>query len=155
MSKNSKCINIFEKNKKDLNLYQISIIVILFITLLQVGINLFKNTQLNEYISDYEWQKDIQTEQINNNIPSKNSSTKQSKINLSKLKEVSSIIGMEKIQSIYSDSNKIQIQGYCEDTEVLQRISDLENISNFNIQSLQKKDEKYFFKIEYTIGGRN
>ena len=75
MSKNSKCINIFEKNKKDLNLYQISIIVILFITLLQVGINLFKNTQLNEYISDYEWQKDIQTEQINNNIPSKNSST--------------------------------------------------------------------------------
>ena len=62
---------------------------------------------------------------------------------------------MEKIQSIYSDSNKIQIQGYCEDTEVLQRISDLENISNFNIQSLQKKDEKYFFKIEYTIGGRN
>lgn len=139
MSKNSKCINIFEKNKKDLNLYQISIIVILFITLLQVGINLFKNTQLNEYISDYEWQKDIQTEQINNNIPSKNSSTKQSKINLSKLKEVSSIIGMEKIQSIYSDSNKIQIQGYCEDTEVLQRISDLENISNFNIQSLQKK----------------
>ena len=96
MSKNSKCINIFEKNKKDLNLYQISIIVILFITLLQVGINLFKNTQLNEYISDYEWQKDIQTEQINNNIPSKNSSTKQSKINLSKLKEVSSIIGMEK-----------------------------------------------------------
>ena len=140
MSKNSKCINIFEKNKKDLNLYQISIIVILFITLLQVGINLFKNTQLNEYISDYEWQKDIQTEQINNNIPSKNSSTKQSKINLSKLKEVSSIIGMEKIQSIYSDSNKIQIQGYCEDTEVLQRISDLENISNFNIKSLKKKD---------------
>ena len=58
MSKNSKCINIFEKDKKDLNLYQISILIIVFMTILQIGINSFKNNQLNEFISDYEYEKE-------------------------------------------------------------------------------------------------
>ena len=41
------------------------------------------------------------------------------------------------------------------DTEVLQKVSDLESINKFDIQELQKKDNKYFFKIEYTLGGKN
>lgn len=154
MSKNSKCINIFEKDKKDLNLYQISILIIVFMIILQIGINSFKNNQLNEFISDYEYEKDLKTSEINTSS-SNNLNKEKSKINLSKIKEISSIIGIEKIQSIYSDSNKVEIQGYCEDTEVLQKVSDLENINKFDIQELQKKDNKYFFKIEYTLGGKN
>lgn len=154
MSKNSKCINIFEKDKKDLNLYQISILIIVFMTILQIGINSFKNNQLNEFISDYEYEKDLKTSEINTSS-SNNLNKEKSKINLSKIKEISSIIGIEKIQSIYSDSNKVEIQGYCEDTGVLQKVSDLESINKFDIQELQKKDNKYFFKIEYTLGGIN
>ena len=36
MSKNSKCINIFEKDKKDLNLYQISILIIVFMNMKKI-----------------------------------------------------------------------------------------------------------------------
>jgi len=123
-------------------------------TILQIGINSFKNNQLNEFISDYEYEKDLKTSEINTSS-SNNLNKEKSKINLSKIKEISSIIGIEKIQSIYSDSNKVEIQGYCEDTEVLQKVSDLESINKFDIQELQKKDNKYFFKIEYTLGGIN
>ncbi len=31
------------------------------------------------------------------------------------------------------------------------KVSDLESINKFDIQELQKKDNKYFFKIEYTL----
>lgn len=95
MSKNSKCINIFEKDKKDLNLYQISILIIVFMTILQIGINSFKNNQLNEFISDYEYEKDLKTSEINTSS-SNNLNKEKSKINLSKIKEISSIIGIEK-----------------------------------------------------------
>lgn len=153
MSKNGKCINIFEEDKKNLNLYQISIIFILLITFLQVGINSIKYTQLNDYIDTHEWQQNLQSNKVNNISSVQNTHTQEFNTNLSKLKEVSSIIGMEKIQSIYSDSDKIQIQGYCEDTKVLEQISDLKNIKDFNIKGLQKKDQEYFFHIEYKIGG--
>lgn len=153
MSKNGKCINIFEENKKNLNLYQISIIFILLITFLQVGINSIKYTQLNDYIDTHEWQQNLQSNKVNNISSVQNAHTKEFNTNLSKLKDVSSIIGMEKIQSIYSDSDKVQIQGYCEDTKVLEQISDLKSIKDFNIKGLQKKDKEYFFHIEYKIGG--
>lgn len=153
MSKNGKCINIFEENKKNLNLYQISIIFILLITFLQVGINSIKYTQLNDYIDTHEWQQNLQSNKVNNISSVQNAHTKEFNTNLSKLKEVSSIIGMEKIQSIYSDSDKVQIQGYCEDTKVLEQISDLKSIKDFSIKGLQKKDQEYFFHIEYKMGG--
>lgn len=153
MSKNGKCINIFEENKKNLNLYQISIIFILLITFLQVGINSIKYTQLNDYIDTHEWQQNLQSNKVNNISSVQNAHTQEFNTNLSKLKEVSSIIGMEKIQSIYSDSDKVQIQGYCEDTKVLEQISDLKSIKDFSIKGLKKKDQEYFFHIEYKIGG--
>ncbi len=154
MSKNGKCINIFEENKKNLNLYQITIIFILLITFGQVLINSLRYTQLNDYVSTHTWEQN-QQEQVINNTTYQNTHTQKCNINLSKLKEVSSIIGMEKIQNIYSNSQKIQIQGYCSDTKVLEKISDLDNIEDFTIKGLQKKDKEYFFNIEYKTGGIN
>ena len=87
MSKNSKCINIFEKDKKDLNLYQISILIIVFMTILQIGINSFKNNQLNEFISDYEYEKDLKTSEINTSS-SNNLNKEKSKINLEFMTEI-------------------------------------------------------------------
>lgn len=149
MIKNTKCINIFEKNTKNLNLYQIIILIILLITSIQIGINSIKYTQLNDYISSYS-QKNNSQEEINKNLYTQKSNT-----NFSKLKEVSSIIGMEKIYSVDWSSNKVEIQGYCKDVEVLKKISNLKNIKDFSIKNIQKNENlnQYFFDLEYKLGG--
>lgn len=156
MMKKSKCINIFEENKKNLNLYQISILIILLITSIQIGINSIKYTQLNDYISNYSYKKNSQ-EEVNKDLSYENSYTQKFNINFSKLKEVSSIIGMEKIQSIDLSPNKIEVQGYCKDIKVLKKISNLNNINDFNIKNIQKNDNsnQYFFDFEYKLGGLN
>lgn len=153
MRKNIKCINIFEKNKKKLNLYQISIIIILLITLIQIGINFIKYTQLNEYIATNSYKKNSQSQVENTTY--KNSYTQQSNIKLSKIKEVSSIIGIQKIQSINVDNNKVNIKGYCKDIKILKEISNLQNIKSFNINKIERQSDNkdYFFDIEYKIGG--
>ena len=86
-----------------------------------------------------------------NDLQYENSHTQQSNINLSKLKEVSSIIGEEKIQSIDLNSNVIEIQGYCKNIKILEKVSNLKNIKKFNIKALEKSDksDEYFFDIEY------
>ena len=154
MMKKSKCINIFEENKKNLNLYQISILIILLITSIQIGINSIKYTQLNDYISNYSYKYNPH-EEINKDLSYENSYTQKFNTNFSKLKEVSSIIGMEKIQSIDWNANKVEIQGYCKDIKILKKISNLKNIEDFDIKNIQKNDNSnhYFFDLEYKLGG--
>ena len=90
-------------------------------------------------------------EEVVNDLQDENSHTQQSNINLSKLKEVSSIIGEEKIQSIDLNSNVIEMQGYCKNIKILEKVSNLKNIKKFNIKALEKSDksDEYFFDIEY------
>ena len=146
MVKRGKCINIFEENKKNLNLYQLSILIILLITSIQIGSNSIKYAQLNDYISNNSYKQNPQEEVVNDL-----QDTQQSNINFSKLKEVSSIIGEEKIQSIDLNSNVIEIQGYCKNIKILEKVSNLKNIKKFNIKALEKSDksDEYFFDIEY------
>ena len=150
MVKRGKCINIFEENKKNLNLYQLSILIILLITSIQIGSNSIKYAQLNDYISNNSYKQNSQ-EEVVNDLQYENSHTQQSNINLSKLKEVSSIIGEEKIQSIDLNSNVIEMQGYCKNIKILEKVSNLKNIKKFNIKALEKSDksDEYFFDIEY------
>ena len=108
----------FEENKKNLNLYQLSILIILLITSIQIGSNSIKYAQLNDYISNNSYKQNPQ-EEVVNDLQDENSHTQQSNINLSKLKEVSSIIGEEKIQSIDLNSNVIEMQGYCKNIKIL------------------------------------
>ena len=146
MVKRGKCINIFEENKKNLNLYQLSILIILLITSIQIGSNSIKYAQLNDYISNNSYKQNPQEEVVNDL-----QDTQQSNINFSKLKEVSSIIGEEKIQSIDLNSNVIEMQGYCKNIKILEKVSNLKNIKKFNIKTLEKSDksDEYFFDIEY------
>lgn len=157
MRKNTKCINIFEKNKRDWNLYQVSTLIILLITLLQVSINVIKYTQLTDYISKHKLENISQQEEVNKNLSegNQNLDTQKCNINLSELEEICSIIGMNKIKSISSNSNKIEIQGICNNTKILEKLSNQKNIKNFNIKSLQKEEKHYLFTIEYKVGGLN
>ena len=157
MRKNTKCINIFEKNKRDWNLYQVSTLIILLITLLQVSINVIKYTQLTDYISKHKLENISQQEEVNKNLSegNQNLDTQKCNINLSELEEVCSIIGMNKIKSISSSSNQIEIQGICDNTKILEKLSNRKNIKNFNIKSLEKEQKDYLFTIEYKVGGLN
>lgn len=157
MRKNAKCINIFEKNKRNFNLYQISRRIILLITLLQISINLIKYTQLTDYISKSELENTTQQQEANDTLSEgyENLDTQKCNINLSELKEVCSIIGMNKIKSISSSSNQIEIQGICDNTKILEKLSNRKNIKNFNIKSLEKEQKDYLFTIEYKVGGLN
>ncbi|MGM9533150.1 hypothetical protein, partial [Intestinibacter sp.] len=81
MRKNTKCINIFEKNKRNWNLYQVSILIILLITLFQVSINVIKYTQLTDYISKHKLENISQQEEVNKNLSEGNQNLDTQKCN--------------------------------------------------------------------------
>lgn len=163
MTKRRKCINIFVDNKRNLNLYQISSIVILLIICFQVSLNLIKYTQLNNYILSQNNTK-LTSENVDNlyseekvsnpNSEIKNTSIKECTINLSEIKDLSYIIDIKNIENIYIDSNQVKMQGFCENTKILEKLSSRENIRNFNINSLERKGSYYFFDVEYKLGGK-
>lgn len=161
MVKRRKCINIFVDNKINLNLYQISSAVILLIICFQISSNLIKYTQLSNYISSNSSEKitnqtvddfNLEEDKTTSNSEIKNTGTKECTINLSEIKDLSYIIGVEKIMNIYIDSNQVKVQGFCDNIKILEEVSDRKNIRDFNINSLQKKGAYYFFDIEYKLG---
>ena len=85
----------------------------------------------------------------------KENKTIENKLNttiLKQVKDIYSIIGYSNIDEYICMNNYIEIQGKCKNIEILDSITNIDNIKNYSIENLKRENEYYIFRVKYEIG---
>ena len=73
-------------------------------------------------------------------------------INFDNIKVAFNLIGKENINRILVDNSGIEIEGECNNLDILEQLRNKSNSSYFSINSLLKQDNKYIFNLKYNTG---
>ena len=128
-------IKLHNHNIKNIkNIYIIASLIIL-IVVYKVNMNIYnKETIVNEYID------------INEEL------AKSTYINFDNIKLVFNLIGKENITSILVDNSGLEVEGECNNLDILEQLRTKSKSSYFSINNISKLDDKYIFNLKYNIG---
>ena len=73
-------------------------------------------------------------------------------INFDNIKVAFNLLGKENINRILVDNSGIEIEGGCNNLDILEQLRSKSNASYFSINSLSKQGNKYTFNLKYNIG---
>ena len=128
-------IKLHNHNIKNIkNIYIIASLIIL-IVVYKVNINIYnKETIVNEDIN------------INEDL------LKSTYINFDNIKLVFNLIGKENINRILVDNSGLEVEGECNNLDILEQLRTKSKSSYFSINNISKLDDKYIFNLKYNIG---
>ena len=128
-------IKLHNHNIKNIkNIYIIASLIIL-IVVYKVNINIYnKETVVNEDID------------INEEL------SKSTYINFDNIKLISNLIGKENISRILVDNSGLEVEGECNNLDILEQLRTKSKSSYFSINNISKSDNKYIFNLKYNIG---
>lgn len=140
---NYNLINFIDSNETRNNRYKIIIGVILLMFI-------FIISKLMLYILEIN-----RIEQYIDKHGIKENKTIENKLNttiLKQAKDIYSIIGYSNIDEYIFMNNYIEIQGKCTNIDILDSITNIDNIINYSIENLKRENEYYIFRVKYEIG---
>ena len=77
---------------------------------------------------------------------------KETYVKIKDIKVAYKVIGKENINMLLTEDNNIEIEGICEDLNILEKLKIQSGSKDFSIESIIKKDNNYIFKIKYNLG---
>ena len=140
---NYNLINFIDSNDIRNNRYKIIVVVILLMFIFIISKLILYILEINR-IEQYIDKHDI-----------KENKTIENKLNttiLKQVKDIYSIIGYSNIDEYICMNNYIEIQGKCKNIEILDSITNIDNIKNYSIENLKRENEYYIFRVKYEIG---
>ncbi len=140
---NYNLINFIDSNDIRNNRYKIIVVVILLMFIFIISKLMLYILEINR-IEQYIDKHDI-----------KENKTIENKLNttiLKQVKDIYSIIGYSNIDEYICMNNYIEIQGKCKNIEILDSITNIDNIKNYSIENLKRENEYYIFRVKYEIG---
>lgn len=140
---NYNLINFIDSNDIRNNRYKIIVVVILLMSIFIISKLMLYILEINR-IEQYIDKHDI-----------KENKTIENKLNttiLKQAKDIYSIIGYSNIDEYICMNNYIEIQGKCTNIEILDSITNIDNIINYSIENLKRENEYYIFRVKYEIG---
>lgn len=140
---NYNLINFIDSNDVRNNRYKIIVFVILLMFIFIISKLMLYILEINR-IEQYIDKHDIKE---NKTIENKSSTTI-----LEQVKDIYSIIGYSNIDEYICMNNYIEIQGKCTNIDILDSITNIDNIINYSIENLKKENEYYIFRVKYEIG---
>lgn len=140
---NYNLINFIDSNDARNNRYKIIVFVILLMFIFIISKLMLYILEINR-IEQYIDKHDIKE---NKTIENKSSTTI-----LEQVKDIYSIIGYSNIDEYICMNNYIEIQGKCTNIDILDSITNIDNIINYSIENLKKENEYYIFRVKYEIG---
>ena len=140
---NYNLINFIDSNDVRNNRYKIIVFVILLMFIFIISKLMLYILEINR-IEQYIDKHDIKE---NKTIENKSSTTI-----LEQVKDIYSIIGYSNIDEYICMNNYIEIQGKCTNIDILDSITNIDNIINYSIENLKKENEYYLFRVKYEIG---
>lgn len=141
--KKVQAINFLDENKKEATYFRILITLLIILLLFQV-ISYMKS--INELESEIN--------EIKSSINIKKPKVEVEKSTLLEdTKIVYDLLGFSNVDSVSIENNKVALEGKCENLEMLDELKAMDNIKDVSINSVEKQDDKYLFKVIYHIGG--
>lgn len=144
--KKYKCVNFFEKDKKEkinIKLYSIVVVVIIIYLLTNIYSNLNNVKDLQMYIDE---NKDYSQE-----IIPVMSYQEPRVIDINKIREIYSKLGKDNIITIIYNSSEIEVEGKCIELNILNSIKESQYIDNMSINKIKKEGEAYIFNVSYRL----
>ncbi len=140
---NYNLINFIDSNDIRNNRYKIIVIAILLMSIFIISKLMLYILEINR-IEQYIDKHDIKE---NKTIENKLSTTI-----LKQAKDIYSIIGYSNIDEYICMNNYIEIQGKCTNIDILDSITNIDNVINYSIENLKRENEYYIFRVKYEIG---
>lgn len=134
-------IKLYTPNRKNVKIVYILVALIMVIGVYKVNMNQKRNTKIYNEESVLDENIDI-TESDEESIY----------INFDNIKVAFNLIGKENINRILVDNSGIEIEGECNNLDILEQLRNKSNSSYFSINSLSKQDNKYIFNLKYNTG---
>lgn len=134
-------IKLYTPNRKNVKIVYILVALIMVIGVYKVNMNQNRNTKIyNEEAV------------LDENIDIIESDEESIYINFDNIKVAFNLIGKENINRILVDNSGIEIEGECNNLDILEQLRNKSNSSYFSINSLSKQDNKYIFNLKYNTG---
>ncbi len=134
-------IKLYTPNRKNVKIVYILVALIMVIGVYKVNMNQKRNTKIyNEETV------------LDENIDITESDEESIYINFDNIKVAFNLIGKENINRILVDNSGIEIEGECNNLDILEQLRNKSNSSYFSINSLSKQDNKYIFNLKYNTG---
>ncbi len=134
-------IKLYTPNRKNVKIVYILVALIMVIGVYKVNMNQKRNTKIyNEETV------------LDENIDITESDEESIYINFDNIKVAFNLIGEENINRILVDNSGIEIEGECNNLDILEQLRNKSNSSYFSINSLLKQDNKYIFNLKYNTG---
>ncbi len=134
-------IKLHTPNRKNIKIVYILVALIMVIGVYKVNMNQKRNTKIyNEETV------------LDENIDITESDEESIYINFDNIKVAFNLIGKENINRILVDNSGIEIEGECNNLDILEQLRNKSNSSYFSINSLLKQDNKYIFNLKYNTG---
>ena len=134
-------IKLYTPNRKNVNIVYILVALIMVIGVYKVNMNQEGNAKVYN-------EEDVSHE----NIDIIESYEEIVYINFDNIKVAFNLIGKENINRILVDNSGIEIEGECNNLDILEQLRNKSNSSYFSINSLSKQGNKYIFNLKYIAG---
>lgn len=145
--KSCKAINFLNglKETKPCNtVYKVIIVLILTCVLFKSFIYVKSISELKNYIS-----KNNLINETKQTIPiAEKTREKFSKIRFNEIKKIYETVGINNITKISIDKNKLEMEGVCNDLDVLNNLRKIRYIKGYYIDSIVRDGENYKFRIK-------
>ncbi|MCC0650826.1 hypothetical protein [Clostridioides sp. ZZV15-6598] len=136
--------NGFKETKQYNKVYKITIILILTCVSLKMFMYMKSVNELENYISH---NKSINESKYTVSKPEE-VKEKFSKIKLDEIKKIYEIVGTDNITKISIDKNKMEMEGVCDNLDILDNLRKINYIKYYYIDSIIRDGEYYKFRIK-------
>ncbi|MCC0629631.1 MULTISPECIES: hypothetical protein [unclassified Clostridioides] len=137
-------LNGFKKTKPCNKVYNVIIVLILTCILFKSFMYVKSINELEDYIS----QNKLVNESKRTVPTTDKTREKFSKIKINEIKKIYEIVGINSITRILIDKNKLEMEGVCNDLDVLENLRKIKYIKYYYIDSIVRDGEYYRFRIK-------
>ncbi|KPI47320.1 hypothetical protein IM33_18035 [Clostridioides difficile] len=137
-------LNGLKKTKPCNKVYKVMIVLILTCILFKSFMYVKSINELENYINQNKLVNEVKS-----TVPTTvKTREKFSKIKLNEIKKIYEIVGIHNITRISIDKNKLEMEGVCNDLDVLDNLRKIKYIKYYYIDSIVRKGEFYKFRIK-------
>lgn len=137
-------LNGLKETKSSNKVYKLIIVLILICVIFKSFMYLQSISELKSYISQNNLIKESKQA-----MPMTEENREQfSKIKFNEIKKIYETVGINNITRIKIDKNKLEVEGVCNDLDVLNNLRKIKYIKYYHIDSIVRDGEYYKFKIK-------